>query len=61
MKTITEKELSDMGRAPRKTRISLINGQKQVHFFTDEEILEMVKTGHTTLPADAEWITVVKD
>ena len=60
MKTITEQELNNMGRVPRKTRISLKDGRRQVHIYTDEEILELVKTGKATIPADAEWIDVVK-
>ena len=60
MKTITESELNKMGRVPRKTRISLKDGRKQVHLFTDDEILELVKTGKVTMKDDAEWIDVVK-
>lgn len=61
MKTITEKELEALGRAPRSTRFSLKDGTKQIYLYSDEQILELVKTGKTTIPADAEWITVVKD
>lgn len=61
MKTISEQELNNLGRVPRKTRISLKDGTKQVHIFTDNEILEFVKTGKATIPADAEWLTVVKE
>lgn len=61
MKTITEQELKAMGRVPRKTRISMQNGKKQVHIFTDEEILEFVKTGKVSIPSDAEWIDIVKE
>ena len=59
--TITEKELFNLGRVPRKTRISLRDGTKQVHIYTDSEILELVKTGRATIPADAEWLTVIKE
>ena len=61
MKTMTEKELSNLGRVPRKIRINMKDGTKQVHLFTDEEILEHVKTGKATIGKDAEWITVVKE
>lgn len=61
MGTITEKELLLLGRTPRKTRISLKDGKKQVHIFTDNEILELVKTGRVNLPTDAEWLDVVHD
>lgn len=61
MKTITENELNTMGRKPRKIRISLRDGKKQVHFFTDEEILELVKNGKVTISPDAEWIDVIKE
>ena len=61
MKTITEKELREMGRAPRKTRINMKTGQKQVHLYTDDEILAYVKTGIVHLGPDAEWIEVVKE
>ena len=61
MKTITEKELNALGRTPRRTRVSLKDGTKQVYIFSDKEILELVKTGQVTIPEDAEWITVVKE
>lgn len=61
MKTITEKELLLKGRAPHKTRISLKDGTKQIYFYSDQEILELVKTGKTTIPKDAEWIDVIKE
>lgn len=61
MKTITEKELREMGRAPRKTRINMKTGQKQVHLYTDDEILTYVKTGIVHLGPDAEWIEVVEE
>lgn len=61
MKKITEKELKDMGRAPRKVRINMKNGQKLVHLYTDKEILEYVKTGAVDIGSDAEWIEVVKE
>lgn len=61
MKTITEKELNALGRVPRRTRVSLKDGTKQVYIFSDEEILKLVKTGQVTIPEDAEWITVVKE
>lgn len=61
MKTITENELNALGRAPRKVRQSLKDGTKQVYLYSDEQILELVKTGHTTIPKDAEWLTVVAD
>lgn len=61
MKTITEKELMNLGRAPRKTRISLKDGTKQVHIYSDEEILQLVRTGRAKLSEDAEWLTVVPD
>lgn len=61
MKTITEKELREMGRAPRKTRINMKTGQKQVHLYTDDEILAYVKTGIVHLGPDAEWIEVVEE
>lgn len=60
MKTITEQELNIRYREPHKTRISLRDGTKQVYFFSDEEILELVKTGKTKVPNDAEWLTVVQ-
>ena len=60
MKTITEKELKDMGRIPRKVRINMKNGQKLVHIYTDEEILTYVKTGVVDIGQDAEWLEVVK-
>lgn len=59
--TITEQELKNLGRVPRKTRISLVDGRKQVHIYTDAEILELVKTGKATIGKDAEWIDVVKE
>lgn len=61
MKTITEQELNTRYREPHKTRISLKDGTKQVYFYPDKQILELVKTGKTTIPEDAEWITVVKE
>ena len=61
MKTITEKELNALGRTPRKTRVNFKDGTKQVYIYSDEQILELVKTGRTTIPKDAEWLTVVKD
>lgn len=61
MKTITEQELKNLGRTPRKIRISLTTGKKQVHFFTDEEILELVKNGTVSISPDAEWIDVIKE
>ena len=61
MTTITESELKQLGRAPRKTRISLTDGTKQVHLFSDDEILELVKTGTVHIGPDAEWLTIVKD
>lgn len=61
MKTITENELNAMGRKPRKIRISMKDGKKQVHFFTDEEILELVKNGTVSIGPDAEWIDVIKE
>lgn len=60
MKTITEEELHNMGRKPYKTRISLKDGRKFIYIYSDAEILEIVKTGRTSIPADAEWIEVVK-
>lgn len=61
MKTITEQELANLGRVPRKTRISLKDGTKQVHILTDSEILELVKTGTYHLDENAEWLTVVRE
>lgn len=61
MRYITEKELSELGRVPRKTRISMTDGTKQVHIFSDDEILEFVKTGKVTIDKNAEWLTVVKE
>lgn len=61
MKTITEKELNALGRTPRKTRVNFKDGTKQVYFYSDEQILELVKTGKTTIPKDAEWINVIKE
>lgn len=60
MKTMTELELRQLGRTPRKTRISMVDGTKQVHIFTDNEILQLVKTGTVELEENAEWITIVK-
>lgn len=56
---ITEQELNNMGRVPRKTRISFNDGKKYVHLFSDEEILELVKTGKATISEDAEWLEVI--
>lgn len=61
MKTITEQELANLGRIPRKTRISLRDGTKQVHIFSDAEIVEFVKTGKVNLDENAEWLTVVRE
>lgn len=60
-KTMTEQELKDLGRVPRKVRMNLLDGRKQVHIFTDAEILELVKTGKATIGKDAEWIDIVKE
>lgn len=59
MKTMTEKEYYNLGRVPRKTRISLKDGTRQVHIFSDEEILQLAKTGRVNIGPDAEWITIV--
>lgn len=61
MKTITEQELKNLGRTPRKIRISLTTGKKQVHLYTDQEIVDLARKGTVELGPDAEWINVVKE
>lgn len=40
---------------PRKVRINIKTGKKEVHVFTDDEILEFFHTGKVEIKDDAKW------